>query len=199
MPSTHGGKWQGGHKYRLKLSQEITDSTQLSAGQLYMSLLNKVLSINGKQFCGHEGKGAYPLTCDSVHGGISQVRSSRGYDPPMMPECPGWPRQDINTARPRSQALNSPDLPELTPAHSKAQATRGRNALASWLARLWLLSWSCSWSQHLEHKVKKPFLKLSWLMARANADGETLCCLTSAAKDSAEAVSKNPMLCFLWK
>lgn len=29
-------------------------------------------------------------------------------------------------------------------------------------------------------------------MARANADGETLCCLTSAAKDSPNAVSKKP-------
>lgn len=59
-----------------------TDSTELSAGQLYVSLLNKVLSINEKQFCGHEGKGVYPLTCDSVHSSISQVRSFRGHDPP---------------------------------------------------------------------------------------------------------------------
>lgn len=134
MPLACGGKSQGGQKYRLKLSQEIqnyklpTDSTQLSKGQLSMSLLHKVLSINEKQFCGHEGKGAYPLTCDSEQSSVSQVRSFRGHDPPVMPECPGWPRQDINTAGPTAQALVTP---ELTPPQNQAQATRGTHALAS--------------------------------------------------------------------
>lgn len=82
-----------------------TDSTRLSAGQFYVSLPNQMLSINGKQFCGHEGKGVYPLTCDSARSSISQVRSFRGHDPPVVPECPGWPWQDINTARARAQAL----------------------------------------------------------------------------------------------
>ncbi|KAF2976436.1 hypothetical protein EK904_013668 [Melospiza melodia maxima] len=62
--------------------------------------------MSEKQLCGYQGKGAYPLTCDSGLGSISQVRSFPGMTPP--PHDAGVPqlaRQDINTACPRTQAL----------------------------------------------------------------------------------------------
>ncbi|XP_063271370.1 interleukin-8-like isoform X2 [Prinia subflava] len=43
-----------------------------------------------------------------LHRSISQVWSFRGYDPPVMLECPGWPGQDISTAGLRAQALATP-------------------------------------------------------------------------------------------
>lgn len=128
MPLACGGKSQGGLKYRLKLSQEI-QNYKLPTESTELTLLRQVLSINKKQFCGHEGKGAYPLTCDSVHGSISQVRSFRGYDPLVMTECPRRPRKDINTAGPRAQALATPRSARAHPTREPGHTRKTRSCI----------------------------------------------------------------------
>lgn len=177
MPSICGKKSQGGHKYRLKWSQEIANSLQTPhssvQGNSTCLLLMKCFLLLRSSFVVMEGKGL-------THSPVTQrTAASRTFGVSVAVTHPwsGVPRvAPAGYKHGRSQGTGTcyPGICRAPSTTEPGQATRGRHALASWLARLWLLSWSCSWSQHLEHKVKKPFLKLSWLMARANADGETV-------------------------
>lgn len=104
MPLSYGRKSQGGHKHTQKLFQEITNSLQtphrsLQGNSICLYFIKCFLWVRSS-FCGHQGKGAYPLTCDSELSSISQVRSFPG-----DAGVPRLARQDINTACPRAQAL----------------------------------------------------------------------------------------------
>lgn len=158
-----------------------------------MSLLPKVLSLKEKQFRGHEGKGAYPLTCDSVLSSISQVRSFRGYDPSRDAGVPRLAQAGykISTACPRAQApatpgsARAPSSTEPGPGHTRkthSYIMMGKTVAAV----LTLLLISALGTQG------KETLPQVLLMARANVGGETLCSFTSAAKDSPNAVSQKP-------
>lgn len=105
MPSTCGGKSQGGHKFRLKLSQEITNSLQtpqsLVQGNSMCLYLIKCFLLMRSNFVVMKGKGF-------THSPVTQCTAASrrfGVSVGMTHHDAGWPWQDINTASPRAQAL----------------------------------------------------------------------------------------------